>query len=482
MEIFSTTLIISAMILSAMAFYGLSKRHVPGAVYFAMLLAAMAIHSVGYAFELLSLNLDNMYLYIRIEYIGIAFLPTLIFLFSSRATDEKKIANKYVIFFIIIVNLMTIIFVNTNEYHNLYYKSVGIYEVSGHKLLKLEKGPWYYIHSIMMILSNLYGIFVFIRKAFTSNNEYRKRAFIMLFGTSIPLSTYLIYIFGFGPSGIDLLPFSYLIMSILMGIGFFKYDILFLTPVTHENIFNSIDEGVLVLDENYKIISFNFKIKEFFKSIENLKMGDSVERVMELKKFDFSNEISNYEIQNKIYELKVISVKKIMIKMLVVKDITEAEKIKKKLEYLATTDVLTGIYNRGYFMNMFNNNYVEGVFAIIDIDHFKNINDKYGHSEGDRVLSYFGEEMKNYFKEEMICRYGGEEFAIYFEKVSLENAYEKIENFRKYIIKRNYEKNIFFTFSSGLSICKNDGKGESIIMADKKLYEAKESGRNNVKY
>lgn len=476
----SILLIISSLLLSNLALYGIRRKKVPGALAFSILLTAMIVHSLGYAFELLSDTIEKMYFWIRIEYIGVAFYPLLIILFAREYTDERKLANRYVLSLLIIINVVTLVLVNTNEYHFFYYTSVSLDYSLGFNALKLEKGIWYYVQTVTLCFSNLYSMMIFAKKSRRSRGDYRKRAFVMLIGVTIPMTVFIIYILGLGPASIDLVPFSYLLMSLLIGVGLFRYDILFLTPITHEMVFNAVEEAVLVTDKKGIIINFNRASKYFFPSLEKIRVGEPIDLISELKDYDFELNQDTYEIDNKIYRFKIIDMQSNKGRIYVISDITESERVKKQLEILATTDALTEIDNRRFFMEKLQKLTKEGVFVIMDIDNFKNINDSFGHTQGDKVLSYFGNELKNFFKESMVCRYGGEEFAVFMEENDLNKAFIQLEAFRKRITAN--EQDIKFTFSAGMAKYETGLISNAIIEADEKLYEAKENSRNQIRY
>lgn len=478
--VLSSLLIISSILLSNLAIYGIRKKQLPGAFVFSILIIAMVIDTVGCAFELLGTTIEVMYFWIRIEYIGGAFYPFLVMLFAREYSDEKKFANKYILTLILTVNLITLILVNTNSYHYLYYSSIGIDSSLGFNILALEKGIWYFVQMSTLYLSFSYSIITFIVMLVKSRDVYRKRITFVLIGMLIPMLALTVYMLGLGPSYIDLVPFSYLFMSLFIVIGLFKYDTLFFRPITHEMIFNSIDEAVLVVDKDQILVNFNNAAKYFFPSLNNMKIGQSILLVRELKNYDFTSNHSMYKVNDKILNFKVIEIEKYNGKIYVVNDITESEKTKKQLQIFATEDALTGLYNRRYFMENFEKTNNEGVFVIIDIDNFKAINDTYGHIHGDNVLSFFGNALKTFFKDDMACRYGGEEFAVFIKHVDIGQAFKKLETFRIEI--ESDESSIKLTFSAGLAEHRKGNISKTIIRADNKLYVAKQNGRNQVRY
>jgi diguanylate cyclase (GGDEF)-like protein len=171
------------------------------------------------------------------------------------------------------------------------------------------------------------------------------------------------------------------------------------------------------------------------------------------------------------------------------------ELLNKKLRKISITDELTSLYNRHFFNEMFIKAYKLAYreklyinFAILDIDHFKNINDTYGHLAGDYCLKELGKITKNHFNREndMIFRYGGEEFVIYYLSKESTNFDKSLESLRIDIQNNlfNYDGfDIKFTVSIGaISKIPDTNKYEKFIMlADKNLYKSKNSGRNKLK-
>ncbi|MCF6456954.1 GGDEF domain-containing protein [Pseudoalteromonas sp. MMG024] len=157
---------------------------------------------------------------------------------------------------------------------------------------------------------------------------------------------------------------------------------------------------------------------------------------------------------------------------------------------LATTDPLTGAYTRRYFidkaneiMQSYNPRFC---ILILDIDHFKKINDQYGHNVGDLALVEFCNLIQSNCREsDLFARWGGEEFIILLPHIATPSAYNKAESLRVQLENTELHlSNVVFnmTISIGIAEYSTDMKKlETLIdIADKRLYQAKQQGRNQV--
>lgn len=165
-----------------------------------------------------------------------------------------------------------------------------------------------------------------------------------------------------------------------------------------------------------------------------------------------------------------------------------------ELRQHAVYDVLTGIYNRRYGMSILEREVsrskrLNTPFSclLIDIDHFKSINDDYGHDVGDQVLRRVSQELQKFIRPyDSFFRYGGEEFMILMPGLTLQEAYSCAERMREICesVKFSLSKtdpDLNITFSAGVAQCQPDDTHKTLIKrADKALYEAKRSGRNKV--
>jgi diguanylate cyclase (GGDEF)-like protein len=165
----------------------------------------------------------------------------------------------------------------------------------------------------------------------------------------------------------------------------------------------------------------------------------------------------------------------------------------KEIEELSRIDGLTGLYLRRYFINRLNNEILlatryNSLFSLImiDIDFFKKVNDRYGHIVGDFVLKELAKILLDQVKEQGLCaRWGGEEFLVfvpYQTPQQVVNLAEKIRSDVENHVFQHQNNIVRITISCGISFYPKEGVNITTLVerADKKLYEAKQSGRNKV--
>ncbi len=170
-------------------------------------------------------------------------------------------------------------------------------------------------------------------------------------------------------------------------------------------------------------------------------------------------------------------------------DITKIKEMEEKLKLLSVTDQLTQIYNRVKFHETLNeeikrNRRYETDLSIImlDIDHFKSINDTHGHDVGDKVLVALVTLIKKYIRDtDIFSRWGGEEFILLLPHTTLENAAKLAERIRQKIMEYHFEQAGNVTCSFGVSQFKGEDTDETYTKrVDNALYESKRTGRNKV--
>jgi diguanylate cyclase (GGDEF)-like protein len=175
----------------------------------------------------------------------------------------------------------------------------------------------------------------------------------------------------------------------------------------------------------------------------------------------------------------------------IIKWIKYNEDVKKQLIELASIDDLTGVMNRRVFDIEFKREFANAKryrkdlsLLTIDLDRFKEINDKHGHFFGDLVLKMFTKEVVSLLREgDIFSRWGGDEFIVLLPQTAKKDALKVAEKIRfavKNIHIKTDHTNIYFTVSLGVSAYENEDRDTMLMMerADKALYNAKKAGRD----
>ena len=225
--------------------------------------------------------------------------------------------------------------------------------------------------------------------------------------------------------------------------------------------------------------------KEAFKKFRLTGKGSVVGKTVEMK----TRHKNGHEIDVEL-SLSAVRIKDSWHAIGIIRDISERKRFEELLYRQSITDPLTNIYNRRFFMQMLEQE-IERVkrnkkpFSLImfDLDHFKNVNDRFGHAAGDTVLRSVANTVKKRIrKTDYFARWGGEEFIILLPETSLNNAAELAEELRKKISETALDGIGKVTASFGVTEYRNTDTMDTVLLrVDGALYEAKGSGRNCVK-
>jgi len=279
-------------------------------------------------------------------------------------------------------------------------------------------------------------------------------------------------------------------------------------------ILESTSDCILVLDKYNQIVHYNKRFLELWGLEPSIQYKSSFEFPFETMamlivnedqtSFDFNHALRKSEETWNVIEFKSGRHIEVVSRPLIhdehlsgrlwnYRDITETKKDQERLTYLATTDDLTGLGNRRYFLErgkaeieLAKRYQLKLSLIQMDIDYFKLINDTYGHGAGDEGLKYVANVLKTHLREsDIIGRIGGEEFCILVQNVEKHQVYALCEKIRHYFQDHTFiyeEKPLRFTISIGIAFYENniDSMETYLKLADDACYKAKAAGRNTI--
>lgn len=283
-----TTLIISGMIsLIILTYIFIESKKDNKVTYFIILQAIIIIGSFLYILELLSPNFTTMWTLRKIQYFNACFISIVFLLFSYAYTQEKRLKTKYVIL-LFIPHTLCLISVITNEYHYIFYKKISMEQT--------EYGIICFLHILISYAYILLGLYFFLKCKKKCSIQQKT---IVIVATLIPLITHLIYINNTNHFQIVITHLILPLSSITIGIGILKYHVLHLSPYIMNNLFDSVQDSILVINENNKIEDYNKKLLRTF-SI-NVNKCDSFKDFIDIVSCIVKEEKMINEINNMVY-------------------------------------------------------------------------------------------------------------------------------------------------------------------------------------
>jgi PAS domain-containing protein len=258
MNPYTWALILTALLSASIAFSVWRRRPTADPTLFPVLMVSLSWWSLTYGFELASTDLAMMRFWARIEYLGIATSPVFWLLFAVQYTGKGRwlTCRNFIILFLI--PFITIALNATNEYHHLYFSSVGVDRTGAFPLQILTPGPGYMLHVAFSYLSIFVGALLLLHTWLRSQHVYRSQLGVMLIGISVPMTVNIFYLSGIRPFGhLDMTPLTFTITGLVVAFGLFRYKLLDLMPLARSVLVESLLDGIIVLDSSHRVVDIN---------------------------------------------------------------------------------------------------------------------------------------------------------------------------------------------------------------------------------
>jgi diguanylate cyclase (GGDEF)-like protein/PAS domain S-box-containing protein len=249
-------------------------------------------------------------------------------------------------------------------------------------------------------------------------------------------------------------------------------------------------EDLIEFLKDYQCICERFVENDIFFHLGKIQ-GDKSNWINEIMKLPGRQRIVSMQDKSMVYHAFTVSISQYDNELFILNfsDITDNMTEKLQLKNQVIHDPLTNAYNRTYFnetinsiLDTYRNKNKKASIIFFDIDHFKQVNDTYGHKVGDSILiSVVNLVTKHIREKDYLIRWGGEEFIIITSSDSLKDTYKKAEQIRLIIENYDFEDVKNLTCSFGIAVHQyGEDINNTIKNADDKLYEAKSMGRNKV--
>lgn len=265
LELVTDALLVSGAIYFIMAFFVLWLfRASAGGKSFVVLMLAGCIYSAGYYFELHSLNLVDVFYWLKVEYIGITVLPVMWVIFTAKYSKKERWLNPAIIAALFIVPLITYIMVCTNNSYHLFYQSISMSMVGSLSILHISEGPWYWVHIVYLNLLVLTGNIILLQMWRQTPIPLNRQYAAMFLGSLVPWVALFVYLSGNSPFNLDLSPFGMIVTGLVYLFSLVHYRIFDLVPVASSVVLENIRDGVMVVDARERVVDMNAAAVRFF--------------------------------------------------------------------------------------------------------------------------------------------------------------------------------------------------------------------------
>lgn len=259
-QLLSNIFIGSAVISLFLSFFAIVNRKNAANKLSAVLLIATAFWSFFYGLEMTSTNYPQLHVFLILQYLGIAVIPVAWILFASYYCGSDGWLNNKIILTLFVIPVITILSVSTNNYHHLFYHKSVLATLGTLHYHDYELGILYWLHIIYSYTLVFIGIVMVTKTYINVSKDNRTRVLIIFISSLIPSLISFLYVLGFSlVENVDLTPFGFFVMGVLLIIGTFSKGLLYIKPLVLNSIYESIPNAVVVADLNGNITSTNPK-------------------------------------------------------------------------------------------------------------------------------------------------------------------------------------------------------------------------------
>ncbi|WP_339859882.1 diguanylate cyclase [Pseudohongiella acticola] len=490
-----------------MSFYAVKRIPAPTGPYVVALGAAMAWWCAMQWAGLLWHNVEYRYLTSQMQYLGIASVPVLwLSTALSYCGYSAFLSRWYPLLWL--VPVLTIAVAFSNELHGLLWSDFDL-SASGPGLL-IDYGPWFRANTAFSYTMVLAGtVLVAVRIGLAP--LYRWRLLTVLVAPTLVLAINLPFVLGSRYLPIDPTPIGFVIAAAVMLMAS-RRRLFSTVPVARRLTVDNISDGLVVIDNAGNIVDFNpvaskildvwqagigkplpgelaDKLRSDSQGHADIILADG--RCLDVRVSDLTTK--DDARTGRVILLRDVTQERVAQQKLIAAEV-EMRALNEQLQTIANTDELTQLANRRRLYEVLTtewsraNRYQRPLSIILfDFDHFKRVNDTYGHQVGDEVLKKASSRLSEITRpEDVPARHGGEEFALLLPETDLEKAVEVAIKVHRALSVLEYTDpggNIFaVTISVGVASKEARDKNQDslIARADRAMYETKKTGRNGV--
>lgn len=533
-DLLSDFIVATCAICLVLAAYALRVRHSAGALPFAALMIAGALYAFGFAHEIAAQTPSEAASWLRFEYLGIPWLGITWYLTAVAQTGRQNRVPRWLLPAAAVMALAMTVAAFTDPRHHWFYASAYHVRTAGIMVLHMRPGALYWLNLLVINGFILAGLLELVRSWWLAPEPMRRLRLLVMLASLFPWLAHVAYRLGLTPLGLDFAPMGFSLAGVTFALGILRGHLLDLVPVAHDAVIAALPDPVLVFDPRERLVEFNEAAAMAFPRLAPDIIGSSPQEV-------FVNYPQLFQLYNRrggfVEKAPGLSAERSMTlwpgadrfrsfeaaevdittrsglrrfrprislvhnhggrligTTVLLMDITEEYQLREQLTEEATHDALTGLINRRHLLELAYHELARArrhkrpmACVLIDADHFKRVNDTYGHPAGDAVLVEVARRIRSCLRNTDHCgRFGGEEFLLLLPETDEPGACAMAERIREHISETpvTYEQHaISVTLSAGVAAVDETllTVDELIAHADAALYVAKDEGRNCIR-
>lgn len=299
----SIILLLTTIILGLLALYIWRRRKTKGGIYFSTLLLSSTLWAFAVAMESMSLTLEGRILWSKISYLGIINVGPLWLLFTLKYSQVNPKSIRRVQYFMWIIPVISLLLVFTNELHHLIWTDFSLISETIESGVIYHHGIAFFIHLIYSYSLLFFGTILFIRQLLSSSKQDKIKILFLLLALFIPWIGNVIYIAVGSPifGGIELTPVALLTTGIIITFIVFQYKFLHIVPIAREHVYNSLESGIIIIDEHGAVADFNAAARKILS--DHIRIGTDAAKI-KIENLSFSAILNNQNVERKYFHPK----------------------------------------------------------------------------------------------------------------------------------------------------------------------------------
>lgn len=508
-------LVFAACMLIPVTLLARRSSRIPGGRALLVLFSAVTFWAATYAGELAAPSSSAAILWWRIRFLGMVWVSPAWLCFAVGYTGRKRFLTPAHLTMLCAIPLCILIIVGTNDWHGLLYSSFTTTDTGPLMIKNPVYGAGYWLFVFYTHLIMLWGTIIFLRESIHTAPVYRRQLVDILLASLVPGCCNIIFVLGLGPvPHLDFTPLAFFFTVVMLSVTVIHHHLFDLVPVAHDVIMDHMLDAVLVEDRHHRIVSANRAALRILdsqpagiigKSTEELRSccPSLMERLLTVRE---SREELELTVAGTLhyYDLSISAVNdrhgRMTGRIVMLHNVTDRTlarqallKSEEKFKRLSITDALTSLFNVRHFYEQMDSEIARShryhaplSIMLLDIDDFKQYNDRWGHLEGDMVLVQLGKLLRDCLRvHDTAYRYGGEEFTVILPSTTIQDALLVADRIRATLAQLDFnpapDQRRQITVSIGIAqLAPGETPRTFLARADKHMYDAKGRGKDQI--